>query len=417
MPPAPVVESSANAAALIAQKVLAVVAGGVLYYRVVKFVTRCVLLPSTVIGFVNGPALAAALASHRGARRVSIRASKGAVLDGALLNADARSAMVYCMANGVCFEQVLDEAERIGRHLHRAVLVFNYRGVGKSTGTVYSAADMVDDVKACLDYLERERACAPADVLVWGHSIGGACGVIAAFERAHPGPVLADRSFAYLSRVVASKVKEGPLAALVAGLIAAGLVIDATLVGLVGWGAVPWPTSNELGSSPLARPVIVAASVYVILSQLAPAALAQRSAVQMGALQLFVGEFALVYIGLDGLASVPALAVVAFALAFSAGRHGSFDNALVSLVGALGWRLDPGDVWAKIPRRALTFHRDDEMISPENSLATAASSNGEIVVELRRSVGPHEQASGPVCHMYSMSNDELSGALLRHAKG
>ena len=71
------------------------------------------------------------------------------------------------------------------------LLVFDYRGYGQSEGTV-SRAGTVEDTLAAIDFaLDRD----PERTVVFGHSLGGAVGIVAAARRPAVRAVVAESTF------------------------------------------------------------------------------------------------------------------------------------------------------------------------------------------------------------------------------
>ncbi|MCK5943451.1 MAG: alpha/beta hydrolase [Planctomycetes bacterium] len=82
-----------------------------------------------------------------------------------------------------------------------AVLVFDYRGFGRSDGTV-SRAGTVDDAVAAIDLaLARD----PDRTVVFGHSLGGAVGIAAAARRKAVRGVIAESTFSDYREIARSK--------------------------------------------------------------------------------------------------------------------------------------------------------------------------------------------------------------------
>jgi hypothetical protein len=66
-----------------------------------------------------------------------------------------------------------------------AVLLLSYRGYGLSDGEFPSEQAVYQDAEAALQYLVSQRGVAPQDILVYGHSLGGAVAIELALG--HPG--------------------------------------------------------------------------------------------------------------------------------------------------------------------------------------------------------------------------------------
>jgi pimeloyl-ACP methyl ester carboxylesterase len=79
------------------------------------------------------------------------------------------------------------------RRLGLNVLIVDYRGYGQSTGTP-SEQGIYADAAACWEHLTAERGIAPADVVVFGRSMGGGAATWLAARRT-PGAVILESVF------------------------------------------------------------------------------------------------------------------------------------------------------------------------------------------------------------------------------
>ncbi len=83
------------------------------------------------------------------------------------------------------------------------VLLFDYRGYGKSEGSP-TRRGTVEDAKAAIDFaLQRD----PDRTVVFGHSLGGAIGIVAAAQRPAVRAVVAESTFPTYREIAAHKVK------------------------------------------------------------------------------------------------------------------------------------------------------------------------------------------------------------------
>jgi hypothetical protein len=137
--------------------------------------------------------------------------------------------IVFLCANGTCLEEYLRPAYTMTRDLSLLrpgltetlavnALCLNFRGVGGSEGRVLSARDLVADSLAAMKYLMNSHRTQPDNILLLGHSIGGAAAVIARTKYPH-GPVVSNRSFSTLLSVVNLKLQLKPLGAGVGALV------------------------------------------------------------------------------------------------------------------------------------------------------------------------------------------------------
>ena len=91
--------------------------------------------------------------------------------------------------------------EQAGR-LHKMgfnVLLVDYRGYGKSSGGEPTEAKMYEDAEAAWNYLIRQRAMAPQQTFIYGHSLGAAIGIDLAVRHPEAAGVIAEGGFTSMS--------------------------------------------------------------------------------------------------------------------------------------------------------------------------------------------------------------------------
>ena len=101
----------------------------------------------------------------------------------------ARRALLYCHGNG---EQVADNGElmqHLSQRLDAAVLIFDYRGYGKSEGSPYEKG-VIADGRSAQRWLAERTGRQPHEVVLVGRSIGGGVAVACAAELGAQGLVL-----------------------------------------------------------------------------------------------------------------------------------------------------------------------------------------------------------------------------------
>ncbi|NGX39970.1 MAG: Multifunctional-autoprocessing repeats-in-toxin [Chlamydiae bacterium] len=118
------------------------------------------------------------LDEHKGSSLI-LTAADGATLDGAFFpgKTHPKKAIIYLGGNGEQWELMFKEVRRFQSH-GTSVLLFNPRGVGKSTGTRYEQGYALD-VFAAYQFLISKKNIDPEDILLIGYSMGaaiGACG-------------------------------------------------------------------------------------------------------------------------------------------------------------------------------------------------------------------------------------------------
>lgn len=101
---------------------------------------------------------------------------------------DPSAVILFAHGNAGNITHRADVLERLHRDLHCTVLVFDYRGYGKSEGSP-SEAGVLADGRAARDWLAERAGTAPEDLVLMGRSLGtavavdlaaagGACGLV-----------------------------------------------------------------------------------------------------------------------------------------------------------------------------------------------------------------------------------------------
>jgi fermentation-respiration switch protein FrsA (DUF1100 family) len=94
--------------------------------------------------------------------------------------------------------------ENISQNLYRAlvfhhigfdVLLVDYRGYGQSEGKFPQEAQVYEDVQIAFDYLVEQRHIAPQDIIVYGHSLGGAIAIDLAQNNPNIAGLIVESSF------------------------------------------------------------------------------------------------------------------------------------------------------------------------------------------------------------------------------
>jgi pimeloyl-ACP methyl ester carboxylesterase len=68
----------------------------------------------------------------------------------------------------------------------------------RSAGKAEQAWDLVEDGRACLNYMTTKLGARPEHVLLFGHSIGGAVAAQLRADHSPSGPLVLDRTFSTL---------------------------------------------------------------------------------------------------------------------------------------------------------------------------------------------------------------------------
>lgn len=91
------------------------------------------------------------------------------------------------------------------RQLGFSVLVFDYRGYGKSRGDFPSEAQLYEDSYAAWSYLRDELSVAAEDIVIYGESLGGAIALNLAIQKPDAAGLIMQSSFTTMADAVKHK--------------------------------------------------------------------------------------------------------------------------------------------------------------------------------------------------------------------
>jgi pimeloyl-ACP methyl ester carboxylesterase len=102
--------------------------------------------------------------------------------------------ILYLHGNGGNVTSNLNHAKRF-HSLGFAVLVMDYRGYGKSGGDFPTEQQVYQDTQIMWDYLVQGRGINPKDIIIYGHSLGGAIAIDLASKNPHMAGLIIQGSF------------------------------------------------------------------------------------------------------------------------------------------------------------------------------------------------------------------------------
>lgn len=105
-----------------------------------------------------------------------------------------RGVMLYLHGNGLNIGANADYAVRWQR-LGLSVFLFDYRGYGQSEGAFPSEAAVYQDADAAWRYLTEDRGIAPEEILIYGHSLGGAIAIDLGVRQPRAAGLIVESSF------------------------------------------------------------------------------------------------------------------------------------------------------------------------------------------------------------------------------
>jgi fermentation-respiration switch protein FrsA (DUF1100 family) len=103
-------------------------------------------------------------------------------------------ALLYLHGNAGNVSANVDQVRRLaGTGL--SIFIFDYRGYGESTGGPPRKRLISEDAERAWTYLVRERRIQPSEVVIYGHSLGGAVGIDLASRHPDAGALITEGAF------------------------------------------------------------------------------------------------------------------------------------------------------------------------------------------------------------------------------
>jgi hypothetical protein len=115
-------------------------------------------------------------------------------LHGWWIPGSGQDVLLYLHGNQGNISLNLGNAKRF-QQLGFSVLMFDYRGYGRSEGTFPSEAEVYRDAQAAWNYLTLERGIAANRIYLYGHSLGGAIAIDLAVRQPQAAGAIADNTF------------------------------------------------------------------------------------------------------------------------------------------------------------------------------------------------------------------------------
>lgn len=106
-----------------------------------------------------------------------------------------RAVLLFCHGNAGNISHRMDSI-RTFHSLHISVLIFDYRGYGKSSGSP-SEQGTYEDAESAYDYLVKKRDVAPEKIILFGRSLGSAIAVETALKK-DAGALIVESGFTSL---------------------------------------------------------------------------------------------------------------------------------------------------------------------------------------------------------------------------
>ncbi|OZH52309.1 phospholipase [Hydrocoleum sp. CS-953] len=114
---------------------------------------------------------------------------------------DFPNVVLYFHGNGVNIGANVEQAYKFHK-LGFDVLLIDYRGYGRSTGNFPSEAQIYQDIEIVWNYLVNQRQINPQNILVYGHSLGGAIAIELATRHPQMAGLIIQSSFTSMQSMV-----------------------------------------------------------------------------------------------------------------------------------------------------------------------------------------------------------------------
>jgi len=116
-------------------------------------------------------------------------------------NSPNNPTVLYFHGNSSNLGDLLDKAVFF-HQLGVSILLVDYRGYGKSQGAFPNETRLYEDAEASWFYLTQKQQIAPENIIVYGHSLGGAIAVELATRHPTMGGLILESSFTSMSAAI-----------------------------------------------------------------------------------------------------------------------------------------------------------------------------------------------------------------------
>ncbi len=130
------------------------------------FQKNFIFFPSQNIGYIPEPKI----------QEIFFKTPDNKDLHGWYLDNNAQKTVLFFHGNAGNISRLKTRLEMFQK-LHVNALVFDYRGYGKSSGEIQQESDIYTDANSALTYLQEEKHISLENIILWGHSLGGAVAI------------------------------------------------------------------------------------------------------------------------------------------------------------------------------------------------------------------------------------------------
>jgi pimeloyl-ACP methyl ester carboxylesterase len=112
--------------------------------------------------------------------------------------------LLYLHGNGANISANLAHAHRF-HQLGFSVLLIDYRGYGRSEGSFPSEKQVYRDAATAWNYLVNQRQIQPSQIVIYGHSLGGAIAIDLAIKYSNAAGLIVENSFTSIRELIAHR--------------------------------------------------------------------------------------------------------------------------------------------------------------------------------------------------------------------
>lgn len=111
--------------------------------------------------------------------------------------------LLYLHGRGFNIGANINQSYRF-RQLGFSVLLIDYRGYGRSEGSFPKESQVYEDAETAYNYLVKQRQLLPSQILLYGHSMGGAVAIELAIKHPEAAGLIVQSSFTSMADMVES---------------------------------------------------------------------------------------------------------------------------------------------------------------------------------------------------------------------
>lgn len=112
-----------------------------------------------------------------------------------------KKVLLYLHGNGLNIGANINQSYRF-RQLGFSVLLIDYRGYGRSQGSFPNESQVYEDAETAYNYLVKQRQLSPNQILLYGHSMGGAVAIDLAIKHPEAAGLIVQSSFTSMADMV-----------------------------------------------------------------------------------------------------------------------------------------------------------------------------------------------------------------------